>query len=134
MGAWGYTNFENDDAADFAAEFREMPTENLLLEAFILVIEAGENEEYIELPEAGAALAAAEIVAAALAKPAADFPEDLQLSVIRLNSEAGVDRRKMARKAVKQILKESELQELWADSSELNQWQAVQQDLLARLK
>ena len=133
MGAWGHRNFENDDAMDFIGEFKEEPSENLLIESLSLIVDAHEDEEYIEAPEASAALTAAELVAAAIGKPSSDCPEGLEEALKRLGAGGNVALRKLARKAVKYILKESELQELWAEGGEPNDWQAVQRDLLTRL-
>ena len=132
MGAWGNRNFENDQAMDFVGGFTANPSLKSLDEALATVIEQGEEEEYIEVEEACAALAAAEILAATLAKPAPDFPQELQpvLATIQLNATL----QKKARKAVKQIVKGSELQELWAESGDLEEWLAIQTDLLERLK
>ena len=134
MGAWGNRNFENDAAEDFLDEFRDLPTDAMLLEALMAVVEAGEEQTYIEAEEASAALAAAEVVAASLARPSPDFPEALSAVVHNLGSGENKDIRKLARKAVKQVLRASELQELWAEQGEPNEWQAIQRDLLARLK
>ena len=131
MGAWGNRNFENDQAMDFVGDFTDNPSSESLEEALSTVIEQGKEGEYIEVDEASAALAAAEILAAALAKPASDFPQELRpaLTTIQVNTTL----QKKARKAVKQIVKESELQELWTESGDLEEWLAVQTDLLARL-
>jgi hypothetical protein len=131
MGAWGNRNFENDQAMDFVGDFTDNPSLESLEEALSTVIEQGEEGEYIEVDEASAALAAAEILAATLAKPASDFPQELRpaLTTIQVNTTL----QKKARKAVKQIVKESELQELWTESGDLEEWLAVQTDLLARL-
>lgn len=134
MGAWGHTNFDNDDALDFLGGFREEPTENTLLEALTPVVEAGEEEDYVEAPDASAALAAAELVAAWRGNPAPNLPDGMPALLADLKVERMVDIQKVARKAVKQVLKESELQELWAEGGEPNEWQAVQRDLLSRLK
>ena len=134
MGTWGNRNFENDAAADFLNEFRDMPTDAVILEALTAVVEAGAEETYIEADEASAALAAAEVVAASLAKPSPDFPEALSAIVQNLGSGENNHIRKLARKAVKQVLRDSELQELWTEQGEPNEWQAIQRDLLTRLK
>jgi hypothetical protein len=131
MGAWGNRNFENDQAMDFVGDFTANPSSESLEEAFTTVIEQGEDEEYMEVDEASAALAAAEIIAATLAKPAPDFPQELHLTLATIKVNTMLQ--KTARKAVKQVMKESELQELWAESDDLEAWLAVQTDLLERL-
>lgn len=132
MGAWGNRNFENDQAMDFVGDFTDNPTLENLEETLSIVIEQGEEEEYADIEEASAALAAAEILAAILTKPAPDFPQELQpaLTTIKVNATL----QKKARKAIKQVMKASELQELWAEGDDLEEWLAVQTDLLERLK
>lgn len=133
MGAWGYQNFENDSAMDFVGDFRESPTIDLIKEALSLVIEAGTEEEYIEADEASAALTAAEIVAVVLGQAAPDAPEELSALVQKAGLTADDKLLEIARKAVMQVLKESELRELWAEGGEANEWQQVQAGLLKRL-
>ncbi|MBU6121846.1 DUF4259 domain-containing protein [Hymenobacter siberiensis] len=133
MGAWGHQNFENDSAMDFVGEFIESPNLDVINEALSVVIEAGAEEEYIEVDEASAALAAAEIVAAALGQAATDVPEELPASIQKIGLTVDDKMLKKARKAVKQVLRESELQELWQEGGEPNEWQQVQEGLLKRL-
>lgn len=132
MGAWGDRNFDNDAAMDFVGDFTDAPSAESLQEALATVIELGEENEYIEVDEASAALAAAEIVAAKLGKPAPDFPEGLQQVLPNVQLPGSLQ--KLARKAVKQVVKESEMQELWAEGDESAAWLAIQSDLLERLK
>ena len=133
MGAWGYRNFENDSAMNFVGDFKELPTIDVIKEALSLVIEVGTEEEYIEADEATAALIAAEIVAIVLGQAAPDAPEELSALVQKAGLTADDKLVKIARKAVKQVLKESELRELWAEGGEPNEWQQVQAGLLKRL-
>lgn len=133
MGAWGHQNFENDAAMDFVGDFMESPSIDTIKEALRLVIEAGAEEEYIETDEASAALAAAEIVAATLGRASQDAPEELGATINNVGLTVDEKLVKQARKAVEQVLKESELQELWADAGEPDEWQQVQAGLLKRL-
>jgi len=133
MGAWGHQNFENDAAMDFVGDFMESPSIDTIKEALRLVIEAGAEEEYIETDEASAALAAAEIVAATLGRASQDAPEELGATINNVGLTVDEKLVRQARKAVKQVLKESELQELWADAGEPDEWQQVQAGLLKRL-
>ncbi|MDB5268151.1 MAG: hypothetical protein JWP58_1191 [Hymenobacter sp.] len=133
MGAWGHQNFENDSAMDFVGDFMESPAIDTIQQALLLVIEAGVEEEYIETDDASAALAAAEIVATAAGSAAQDAPEELDAAIKK--AELIVDEKilKQARKAVKQVLKKSKLQELWAEAGEMDEWEQVQLGLLKRL-
>ncbi|WP_045690386.1 MULTISPECIES: DUF4259 domain-containing protein [Hymenobacter] len=131
MSTWGYYNFDNDTAADFAGAFRDNPDEASLADA---LQRAANGDQDIDATAASEALAAAEIVAAIQGHPAQDFPADLILVIRQLNPAASTDLRKMSRKAVKAIAKHSELQELWAGSEDSNNWQELQKDLVHRLK
>jgi hypothetical protein len=129
MGAWGNGNFDNDTAADYAADFQEDPNETTLLETLKAVAEEG----YPEADESSEALAAAEIIAAALGKAVRGFPEDLLLSAQNLQLTNPEAAQRLARRAIKVILKKSELKELWEESDEYASWVAVQEGLLERL-
>jgi hypothetical protein len=129
MGTWGTGNFDNDKAADYATTFQEDPNETLLLETLTAVSAEG----YPEAPEACEALAAAEIIAAALGKAVRGFPEDLLLSANNLSLSSPDAALKLARRAIKAVLKKSELKELWEDTDEYEAWVAMQEALLERL-
>ncbi len=129
MGAWGNGNFDNDMAADYAADFQDDPNETTMLETLVAVAAEG----YPEADEASEALAAAEIIAAALGKPGRGFPEDLLLSAKNLHLANPESAKKLARRAIKVVLKKSELRELWEESAEYEAWAAVQEGLLERL-
>jgi Domain of unknown function (DUF4259) len=128
MGTWDYHTFDNDDAADFAEAFRLNPSEASLYE---VLATAAEADDYLEADEASQALAAAEIVAAILGHPAADFLPGLLLAVNGM--EIDDDLADLAVDAVEAVLRSSELQEQWAESADYARWQALQQDLLTRL-
>ncbi|WBA43097.1 DUF4259 domain-containing protein [Hymenobacter canadensis] len=130
MSTWDYHNFDNDAAADLGESFRETPNEAALYEALAT---AAEEEGNLEIDAASEALAAAEIVAAILGKPAADFPPGLLPAVAHLDAADSEDLRELAEDAVAAVLKSSELQERWAESEDYASWQQLQQDLLARL-
>ncbi|TGD80320.1 DUF4259 domain-containing protein [Hymenobacter wooponensis] len=131
MGTSGFRNFDNDDAADFLADFADDPNEVVLLEALIT---AAEEEGYVEADVAAQALAAAEIVAAWQGQPSADFPDDMLELADELDVSDEDELTELARRAVEAVLKRSELLDLWQDSKELPQWQQTQQDLLKRLE
>ncbi|RAK70116.1 DUF4259 domain-containing protein [Hymenobacter edaphi] len=131
MGTWDYHNFDNDAAADFAEDFRKSPNEAVLYEALAT---AAEEEGYLETDEASQALAAAELVAAIIGKPAADIPVGLLPATTQLDADGQEDLQELAIEAVEAVLKGSELQELWAESDNYAAWQALQQNLLERLQ
>lgn len=130
MGTWGYYTFDNDAAADFAETFLEQPNEAMLYEALAT---AAEEEGQLEASDASAALAAAEIVAAILGKPAQDLPPGLIPAIVHLDAD-GEDLRELAEQAVKVVLEKSELREQRAAGDDYASWQQLQQNLLARLR
>ncbi|WP_400190878.1 DUF4259 domain-containing protein [Hymenobacter sp. B81] len=130
MATWGHYNFDNDAAADFAGTFRDHHTEAVLLEALVA---AAESDEPVEADEAREALAAAEIVAAILGKPATDFPADLIPVIRKLNADDFEDLRELAAEAVEAVLEKSEVRAALAESDKLAAWQQLQRDLLTRL-
>jgi rubrerythrin len=131
MATWDYHNFDNDAAADFAEDFRKRPNEAVLYEALATV---AEEEGLIETAEASQALAAAELVAAIIGKPAADMPVGLLPATTQLDADGQEDLQELAIDAVEAVLRSSELQQRWAESADYQNWQALQQNLLARLQ
>ena len=129
MAAWGYYNFDNDDATNFAGEFLDTGSEVTLLEALVPVAEA---EGYLEAPEASAALAAAEIVAAWRGHPGPDFLPGLLDKVRHLDVSDEDELTDLARRAVQAVVRESAVRALWEDQ-DLIAWEAAQQNLLDRL-
>lgn len=130
MGAWGFGSFENDDAADWAADLAEMGEDALIDEALERVLDA--ETDYIEAPDASCAIAAAEVVAALQGKPGSDFPDDLR-PWIEGKPSPKPDIVKKARQAVAAIKKESELRDNYVDSDGLDEWQPLVDDLERRL-
>ncbi|HEX8426760.1 DUF4259 domain-containing protein [Hymenobacter sp.] len=129
MSTWGYYTFDNDAAADFAEDFLENPNEAVLYEALAT---AAEEEGQLELEDASVALAAAEIVAGILGKPAQDLPAGLVQAITHLDAD-GDDLRELAEQAVQVVLKNSKLQEQRATGDEYDNWHQLQQNLLSRL-
>ncbi|KAA9325823.1 DUF4259 domain-containing protein [Hymenobacter busanensis] len=130
MATWDYHNFDNDAAADFAEDFRQRPNEAVLYEALAT---AAEEEGQLEAAEASQALAAAELVAAVIGKPAADMPVGLLPATTQLDADGQEDLQELAIEAVQAVLRKSELQELWAENENYAAWQQLQQNLLTRL-
>ena len=118
---------------DFVGGFMESPSIDAIKEALLFVVEAGAAEEYVETDEASAALVAAEIVAAILGRASQDAPEELVTAIKNSGLTADEKLIKRAKKAVKQVVKESETQELWADVGNTDEWEQVQSGLLKRL-
>ena len=132
MGAWGINTFESDEASDWLDEFCDEPKEDLLFDTFAIVNNIG--EDYLELTESSAALAAAEVVAALLGKPSATLTDEAQECVRNFKLKPTDKLRAAAQKAIARVQTDSELKELWDESDDAAQWQATVQDLAGRLK
>ena len=110
MGSWGHKPLENDSAADLASSFNESKNTNVLEHVFD-AINALNVDQYLEAPEAEAAVAAAQIL------------QNLTPDEIKED-----DRNRLISKsniALKRVLENSELKELWSESDEYKDWVAV---------
>ena len=129
MGAWGHRSFENDDALDFiwSVEENGVGAIEVALNAALI-----SRDEYLEAPEACAAIAAAELVAA----KRSGITDRLQDNDIKLldSFEAPPKLISDAKAAVGRVLQDSELRELWSETDEFNTWHDDVLVLLERLK
>lgn len=128
MGSWGTAAFDNDDASDWVYELEK---------GHIAAVEAAISEALratdLEVPVDVNAIAAAEVVAAALGKPATGLPDDVLEVVGGLAASVTPDHAMRARTAVERVLAESEVAELWSESDDDAAWRASVQDLIQRL-
>lgn len=129
MGAWGHGSFDNDDAQDFMFELVEA-SESSLLEAAVTAVDVDEN---LEAPECSIALAAAEIVAAIHLENFEELPEEVRAWIEEFQIEVTTEQVSAAAVAVAKIRVDSELQELWEDSEEYDEWLALLTNLEANL-
>jgi hypothetical protein len=130
MGAWSHGSFDNDDALDWVGELQDADGIEPISDAFEAVLGV---DDYLEAPEASMGLAAAEVVAALLGKPAAKLPNEVVAWVVGKKPPKPTLVKK-AQRVVKRILKDSELKELWAESEDSDKWQQEVQSLLNRLE
>jgi Domain of unknown function (DUF4259) len=80
------------------------------------------GEDYLEAPEASMALAAAEVVAAALGHPAASPPDEVAAGVNSNGSVVAPGYVAIALAAVERVLAgDSEIRELWTDAGD-DEW------------
>jgi len=130
-GAWSDDSFGNDDALDWATECAHA----ISIAPVLVAIETSNRSKYIEAPEGSMAVAAAEVVAAALGRPNPKLPPELRGWVKRNPSPQLIALAPSARVALKRILdpKISELAQLWSEG-EPNQWPQAMAELLARLE
>jgi hypothetical protein len=129
MGAWAHGSFDNDDALDWVGELEGAEDTEPISEAFDAVLEA---DDYLEAPEASMGIAAAEVVAALIGKPAAKVPDEVTSWLVGKKAPKPALVKK-AQRVVKRILKDSELKELWAESEDSAKWQQEVEGLLHRL-
>lgn len=132
MGAWGIGNFENDDALDWLGDFADEPSEQSLRDVIAAVNEA--DDDCLESSESSSALAAAEIVAALKGFPSFDLPENTKQYVGTSNFRPDDKLILDSLKAVTKIKSDSELKDLWAETSDFSDWNRVVDDLITRLK
>ncbi len=137
MGAWGLGNFENDDALDWVYELEGSEDLSAVLDAF-KAINLGEpapdmSSAYNDATECSRALAAAEVIAALRGHPHPDLPTEVAAWVgahghLALNETVLAE----AHAAISAVLKRSELQELWEETEEYEDWREVVADLRRR--
>ena len=130
MGAWGAGSFDNDDASDWAWELEESGV-GAIESAFNAVV-AG--EDYVEAPHGSNAIAAAEVVAAALGRPTSeDLPEEVE-KFLEGKPAIGAELVELAKRAIARVLADnSELRELWEESDSFDEWKRIVTGLQQRL-
>lgn len=131
-GAWDSGSFDNDDAQDWVAQCIRSKGATRIATA----LEAALSDGYIDAPECSAAVAAAEVVAAARGRPSASVPKELVSWLTQQPKDEIAKLAPVASKAVSRVQNgpKSELQETWKGSPEFAAWRGHMQDLAARLK
>ncbi len=129
MGAWELGHFGNDDALDWIGDL-EASGQPAIDEALGCATDSA--ADYIEEPECCVTLAAAEVVAALLGKPATDLPDGVRAWVA---GKASPDEQLVSRAlaATEAVLSESELKDLWQESDHFEKWAESVKNLQARL-
>lgn len=130
-GTWSHESFGNDGALDWVSEFQAAPGADLLR----TTLNAAAGAKYLESPEAEAAVAAAEVVAASLGRPSRDFPKELLPVVARFKAQFR-ELAPLARAAIANVLgPKSELRENWSGpAGGTTRWRGGVEDLLKRLQ
>lgn len=122
MGAWGSGPFDNDDAGDFVGTLIDVGNWSVAEAAFDAVLAVG--DEYLEAPDASAAIAAAAVLAHKVGNGmVAIGPEDAA-GIAALASPPSTLTAK-ARKALTRIRKQSELADLWEEAGAKEEWLAT---------
>ena len=117
MGTWGLAAFENDDASDFLYEVEDAGWSAASKAMTKVVLSFG----YLEAPESQRGVAAATLVAAKLGPGTVALPEEAGRLLERLPSPPPFSRA-LAKLTINRVLKRSELQDLWAEGMELDDW------------
>lgn len=131
MGAWGHGTFDNDSAHDWLFEL-EGEGADKLGEALDAVADAS-DDTYLEVDECSAALAGAEIVAAAHGRGDDRLIEEAAAWLATNRDAAREIALDRARRAVARVYERSELRELWDENGEDTAWHADVRALLGRL-
>jgi hypothetical protein len=132
MGTWGEKAFQNDSALDWAAELAAKgPSQLAETLANVADIDA---TELLDVDDGSAAIAAAEVVAAALGFGRDRITKALNTWLDANPAVVGPSDLALAKRAVERVLGEqSELRELWDEHGPDNPWQLDVRALLARL-
>jgi hypothetical protein len=128
MGAWGSGPFENDDAMDWTYALTDHADLGVVAAAFSDVT----GDDAPEAPEASAAIAAAEVVAAGLGRPCPDLPDEVATWVAERAGEDWGTLVPSALAALDRVAAGSELAELWAEEGS-DDWPATLDELRGRL-
>ncbi|MDE1244198.1 MULTISPECIES: DUF4259 domain-containing protein [Vibrio] len=138
MGAWSEDNFGNDSASDWIWELEKSKGVNTLMSPIQSVI--NENE-YLEVDICSEALAASEVIAAAITNDHTLLPDEArnwlnrkQGWLIGRRPQVTAEHAKQALRAVQKILSNSELQELWEEGGVNESWRSIQDNLIAKLE
>jgi hypothetical protein len=129
MGAWGPRSFENDNAMDWLGELADTGDLTPIESALDL---PPASADYVEGPECEAAVAAAEVVAALDGRPGDDLPEEV-VNFSRGRPPPTPELLTSAKTAIRRVLDESELLDIWKESEEFESWRASMADLQNRL-
>ena len=128
MGAWGTAAFDNDDASDWVYDLEKRG-----IAAIESALTDAEGSGPLEMPTDVNAIAAGEVIAAALGRSATGLREDI-LSLTRvLRDHVTSDHAERARIVAERILADSEVADLWAETDENEEWRATVDDMISRL-
>ena len=129
MGTWGSAPFENDDAADWVGELYDGGGFDTCRSAF----RAALTDNYLEMYVGAAAIAAAEIIAAAVGRASSDLPGEFFEWLIDNDDTPTSADVTLAREAVERVAAaDSEVAELWQEAGD-ESWPSRVEELLIRL-
>lgn len=129
MGTWGAGPFDNDDAADWAWSLEDSADDAVLRAA----LQDGAAKAKPDASTSQIAIAAAAVVAAGRSGDSADLPEEVAAWLDAHRDLPWSDLADLARAAIANAAKDSELLELWAESDDAETWRADLEQLQSRL-
>jgi len=132
MGAWGEKAFQNDSALDWLAELATggVPA----LRSTLSRVADSDQEDQVDVDDGSSAIAAAEIVAAALGQGKDRLTMAANAWLDAHQGALDTEDLKLANRAVKRVLAEgSELRALWDENGSDSAWHADVGILLERL-
>lgn len=133
MGTWGYGCFENDDALDWVSNELEGADDIAVVADALQKVAGWEEDEYLELPEAAAALAGAEVLAALLGHASPNLPPEVKAWVEDHPADDAEALVPTALRAIDRVGRNSEMQGNWLAPDGDAKWSAVLSGLRARL-
>ena len=128
MGAWGTGAFDNDGARDWVGELEDGG-----ITAIESALDDAIRSSDLSAPTDVEAIAAAEVVAAAIGRPLPGLSEDIAALVAHLAPSVTPEHTARARTAVERVLNASELAELWEETDDADTWRGLVEDLIDRL-
>jgi cAMP phosphodiesterase len=130
MGAWGHGNFENDTVLDWVGDPVDTNDMDLIVEAIDMVLDEG----YLDADTASIGIGAIEILAALQGRPGKEEYDDELEEWINQHKGRGIELIQNAQMALRKILAESELKELWEESDHFVDWVNTIKELESRLQ
>jgi hypothetical protein len=129
MGSWGSGPFDNDDAADWAWSLEDSADDAVLRAA----LRGGADTVKPDASTSQVAIAAVAVVAAARSGGADQLPEEVAAWLDAHRDLPWSDLAELARAALANVAKDSELLDLWAESDDAETWRADLEELRSRL-
>ena len=133
MPGWGTGSFENEDAQNFLGRLKSVRVGDLKQ-----MLTHAANQDYLEAPQSGEVVAAAEVVAVLVATASGETsspttPPQIVDWIKTNDTDIPPDLIDLAHRAVEKVRTNSELKDLWLEAEGLNEWSAALRDLEGRL-
>ena len=128
MPGWGTGSFENEHAQHWLEQLSQLTPEGLSE-----MLQRAAEADYLGAAEGSAAIAAAEVVAAAAGAPTDPLPGKISDWIGRFDGSPSARFIEVASQAVEKVRRSSELRDLWHQAEGLNEWSTSLRDLEVRL-